>query len=245
MARTNTNAELFKALSQFGMMTDSTAGLDTTFSAGEAVAQTTLSLTSKVGAAASDYVRLGHSGRMEVGQIESVSTAANEITLKSKIAYAHVALEVVHELDRTNLGDLSDDGVTLEVTADRTRIDAATKRHGYAYNINHTEYRVTTALENLSNENILASLGIADSEVHGAGSTADPYVSDATPANLDTIDPVHFYARGTLGNGDIVEIQFWDCRIDPSKSVTLARGQDAPLQLVFNTQHFRWLNPVA
>jgi len=244
MARTNTNAELFKALSQFGMMDDSTAAskVSTTLSAAYAAGVSTVKIASAVGGTALDYIRIGPSGVMEVAQIETASTSA---VLVSKTAYAHAAGETVLELTRTILGDLSDDGVVVDVAADRTRIDAATRRHAYDYNINHTEYKATVNLENLSDENVLTSLGIPETNRHGAGTAADPYVADATPANLDTIKPVHFWARGTLGNGNTVEVQMWDCRIDPSKSVKFARGQDAPLQLVFNSQHVRWLNPVA
>ncbi|MFA6044193.1 MAG: hypothetical protein WC718_04355 [Phycisphaerales bacterium] len=244
MARTNTNAELWKALSQFGMMDDSTAAskVNTTLSAAYAAGVSTIKIASAVGATALDYIRIGPSGVMEVAQLETNTTNP---ALVSKIAYAHASGETVKELTRTILGDLSDDGVQVEITADRTRIDAATRRHAYDHNINHTEYRVTVAMENLSDENVLTSLGIPESNRHGAGTAADPYVADATPANLDTINPVHFWCRGTLGNGNTVEVQMWDCRIDPSKSITFARGQDAPAQLVFNTQHIRWLNPVA
>lgn len=247
MARTNTNAELFKALSQFGMITDKSTGaatLNTTVASASVVGAATIKLAAKTGAstAGGDYVRIGPSGVMEVAKLEA--TPSTNMPLVSKLAYAHAAAETVRELTRTDIGDLSDDGVAQDVSADRTRIDAATRRHGYDYNINHTEYKVTVSLENLSNENVAAALGMADSVVHGAGTTADPYVVDMTPNTLDTQEPVHFWARGTLGNGNTVEIQWWDCRVDPSKTVTLARGKDAPMQLVFNASHFRWINPV-
>jgi len=179
---------------------------------------------------------------MEGAKIEA--PASTNMPLVSKLAYAHAVSEVVRELDRTDLGDLSDDGVQDETAVDRTRIDAATKRHAYDYNINHSEYKVTVNLENLSNENVLTAFGIPETNVHGAGTTADPSVADVRPNDLDTISPVHFWARGTLGNGNIVEVQYFDCKIDPSKSITYARGQDAPLQVVFNAAHRRWINPV-
>lgn len=244
MARKNTNAELWKALSQFGMMDDSTGTfMNTTLSSSEAEGQSALSVVITTNGSSGDYFRLGDQGNYEVCQIETATTVV--ITCKSNIAYGHASGEAVVELTRTDLGDLTDDGVVWEVAADRTRIDAATQRHAYTYNINHTEYRVTVNLENLSDENVLTSLGIPESNLHGAGTTADPKVADLTPDDMNTIDPLHFWARGTLGNGNTVEVQFWDCEIDPSKSVTFARGQDAPMQMVFNTQHIRWLNPVA
>jgi len=244
MARTNTNSELWKALSQFGMMVESTATFDLEVSATSSVGQDSFTVVTSTAASTGSYVQIGVTGSYDVGKIEALSTADVGFTLHSDAAYTHSTGEHAIALSRTNLGDLSDDGVAFDVAADRTRIDAATRRHGYDYNINHTEYKVTVALENLSNENILASVGIADASVHGAGSTADPSVMDWTPASLDTQSPVHFWARGTLGNGNTVELQWWDCRVDPSKTITLARGKDAPAQLVFNAQHYRWINPV-
>jgi len=248
MARTNSNAELFKALSQFGKMTNKSTGattLRTTVASASVVGATTIKLAAKTGASTGggDYVRIGSPGVMEIAKTEGAST---NLPLVSKMAYAHAIGELVWELDRTNLGDLSDDGVQLDVAVDRTRIDAATRRHGYDYNINHSEYKVTVSLENLSCENLLAAVGIADSAMHGAGTSTplDPYVVDWTPASLSGESPVGFWARGTLGNGATVELQFWDCKVDPSKSIGLARGQDAPAQLVFNAAHWRWINPV-
>ena len=243
MARLNTNAELWGALSQFGIMTDSTAGVDTTLSSSAAEGATSLTPASVAGASTlGDYIRVGSRGNYEVAQIESASTVA--FTLKSKLAYDHSTGEAVHELDRTDLGDTSDDGVQVEVQADRTRIDSATQRHAYDWNINHTNYRCTVNLENLSPENFLTALGITDDNVHGAGTTADPYVSDWTPDDIDGMDPVHFWARGTRKNGDVVEVQFWNARIDPTKTMTFARGQDAPAALVFDCSHVRVLQPV-
>jgi len=244
MARSNTNAELFKALSQFGRMATSTATFDMEVSATSSVGASTFTVATSTIASTGSYVQIGVSGSYDVGKIEALSTADTGFTLHSKAAYIHSTGEHAIALSRTNLGDLDDNGVQHDVAADRTRIDAATKRHGYDHNINHTEYKVTVALENLSVDNVAAALGIPDAGVTGAGSTADPYVTDMTPDDFDTISPVHFWARGTMGNGNTVEIQWWDCRIDPSKSVQLARGQDAPMSFSFNAQHFRWLNPV-
>ena len=244
MARTNTNAELFKALTQFGMMDDSTGSpVSTTLSAAEAVGQTAIGVAAITNGAAGDYVRIGDDANYEVAQIEATASGPT-FTMKSGIAYAHDAGEAVVELTRTDLGDLSDDGVSVEPVGDRERIDFATQRHYGDYNIRHTDFSVTVNLENLSPENMGTVMGIPDTNVTGAGTTADPHVTDWTPDNIDSIDPVHFWARGTLGNGQTVEVQFWDCRIDPSKTVTLARGQDAPMTLTMNTRHVRWLRNV-
>lgn len=243
MARTNTNAELWAALSQFGYMDDSTGGVDTTLGTSEAEGESALTVATISTGNAGEYVRIGASGNSEVAQVEVDTTVL--MTMKSNIAYGHSSGEPVVGLTRTDLGDTTDDGVQWEVVADRTRIDAATQRHSYAHHINHTEYRVTVALENLSNENMAVMMGIPESLNHGAGTTADPDIVDWTPDDIDTIDPLHFWARGTLKNGTLIEMQAWDCDLDPSKTFQIARGQDAPGQIVFNTRHIRWINPAS
>lgn len=244
MARLNTNAELWKALTQFGVNFDSTGSpLSTTLSAAEAVGQTTISVAAVTNGVAGDYVRIGDDANYEVAQIEATA-AGPAFIMKSPIAYAHDSGEAVVEINRTDLGDVSDDGVSVEAIADRERIDFATQRHFGDYNIRHTDFRITANLENLSPENMATVMGIADSKVLGAGTTADPSVTDWTPDDFDTIDPVNLWARGTLGNGQTVEVQFWDARIDPSVTMQLARGQDAPIQMTFNTRHVRWLRNV-
>lgn len=244
MTRLNTNAELWKALTQWGRMSDLTStGLTTTLSAAEAVGQSTIGVAAVAGGAAADYVRIGDDKNYEVAQIEATASGP-AFVMKTPIAYAHDSGEAVVELTRTDLGDISDDGVSVEPVGDRERVDFATQRHYGDYNIRHTDYRVTASLENMSPENIAAVMGIADANVLGAGTTADPHVTDWTPDNIDSIDPMHFWARGTLGNGQTVEVQFWDVRVDPSKTIQLARGQDAPMQLAFNSRHIRWLRNV-
>ncbi len=243
MARLNTNAELWKALTQFIVMIDSTATpLSTTLANAIAVGGTAANLTSATNASTDDYIRVGNDAIYEVAQLEGSTTAG---TTKSGFAYAHAAGLAVVELRRIDAGDISDDGISVSSVADRERIDVSTQRHAYDWNVRHTDFEITANLENLSPENFMLVQGILDSSVTGAGTTADPDVSDWTPENFDSIDPIHFAARGTLGNGNTVEVQFWDCRVNPTATITLARGQDAPLQLVFNPRHVRWLNPVA
>ena len=241
MARVNNNSELWAALSQFGYAYDSTKTALTMAKAAAAGA-TTIKLSAATGlsTAGGDWLRVGDDSNYEMCKTEIATTSP---TLVSGLAFAHSSAEVVHFLTRTNVGDVSDEGVSDEISADRTQINAATQRHAYDHHINHTNYRVTVNLENLSVENWAVTAGILESNITGAGTTADPHVVDFTPDDLDGYDPLFFWARGTLKNGNNVEIQWWDCRIDPTKTVTYARGQDAPLQLAFDCAHRRILYP--
>ena len=242
MARVNNNSELWGTLSQFGYAYDSTAG-STGLTLSSAITSGAIAAVSSSGQSTGAYYRMGDDSNYEMCQVETPSSLG--FTAFSNFAFDHASGETVLLLARTNLGDVSDEGVSDEISADRSQINAATQRHAYDHHINHTNYRVTVNLENLSMENWAFASGILESNITGAGTTADPYVVDFTPDNLDAYDPLFFYARGTLKNGNNVEIQWWDCRIDPTKTTQYARGQDAPLQLTFDAAHRRILYPVA
>lgn len=243
MPRLNTAAEVWSRLTQFGYMYDSTVAgfVNTTLSS--TVGTSGASLTVAAGSTAKDgsYIRIGPNGGASVAQIESGTSVA--FTLKSQIGEIHSTGEAVVELRRIDLGPTSDDGVSLEVQSERTTVNFGTQRHAGVHHVAHTDYQCQVGLEALSLENMMVSLGINENRVHGAGSTADPYVADWTPDNIDEVKPLHFWARGALHDGSVVEVQFWDCDFDPAKTMALARGRDAPLGFTFNARHIRILDP--
>jgi hypothetical protein len=245
MARINTNAELWHVLTEFGYMYDST-GAATNLTSTVAAGSSSLSVagTTQFSTGAQEYIRIGPSGGSEVGRVETFTTVA--ITLVSQTALDHSSgtiLGPVQILQRVNLGDISDAGVTLDVETDRTPINVATRRHRYATHTAHSNYRGSVQLENISMENLLTAMGIDESLLHGAGTVADPTVADWTPDLIDSVDPVAFYAVGALKDGTVVEVQWFDCDWDPTKTWTIARGQDAPLDFAFDAQWMRIINP--
>jgi hypothetical protein len=245
MARLNTNAELFAKLTLFGVMQDSTSGLSAVIStgAGPAAGGSTFGVSATATGSTGVYIRIGPAGGAEIGQVEAGTSLA--VTLKSQVLEAHSSGEAVVQQLRTDLGDIQDDGVQSDIQADRNRIDVATKRHRYAWHIQHTDYVMTVGLENWSAENLLASMAIPESNIHGAGSAADPTVVDWDPELIDTISPLHFYAQGAFKDGRTLEVQWWDVNIDPAKSFNMARGQDAPLTLAFTARMQRFLFPIS
>lgn len=244
MARKNTNAELFSHVTQFGYLADKSTGAATFITtlattAPAAGTSLTVAAASTIQATTGNLGYVGDAGNVEMFKLEAISTA-DVLTLVSGLAYDHSTGEAVKELTRTNMGDISDDGVQVEVSADRNAINVATERHTYHHHIAHTDYQVTVQLENLSDENLYVMMGIPEATA-GLGTAADPHVIDWMPDEIDTIDPLFFYMTGVLKGGDLVEIQFMDCRLDPTKTITFARGQDAPAQIVFNTRLHRFM----
>lgn len=243
MARLNTNAELWAYISQFGVMWDSTSGLSTTVSTGGiAAGSSTLPLEASSTGSTGSYIRIGPRGGTEVAKVEAGSSVS--ATLQSFVAEPHSSGSPVVELIRTDLGDISDQGINVDVTADMTTINVATQRHAYGHHVAHTDYACVVQLENLSWENLLVAMGIPEANLHGGSSVADPNVADWISDQIDTITPLQFYGVGALKDGTAVEVQFFDCDFNPNKTFNMARGQDAPLEFTFYARIIRWLNPV-
>jgi len=248
MTRLNTNAELWSHLSNFYVLWDSTSGVSTTVdSTGvdvAASASTCPTAATAVGfsTAGTDYARIGPRGGACWALIEAATTTG--ITGVSQWGEALSHGDPVVQQIKTNLGDIADSGVSVDVTADVTTINAATQRHAYAHHVAHTDYACTVQLENLSIENLLVAMGINDDAKHGGGTTADPNVADWLSDNIDTINPLAFVAEGTRKDGTNMTVEFWDCDFNPAKTIALARGQDAPAEFTFFARMIRWKHPV-
>lgn len=249
MARLNTNAELWATLTQFGVIRDSTvAALALASTVAPAAGSTSVILSSAAtGLSTGDEIRLGPTGGAQVALVVAISTtgATDALSFRSPLAEALLGGSPVVKVTRTDLGDLMDDGVQLEVQSDIQTINAATQRNAYAHHVAHTDGLVTVGLENISWENLLASVGDDEANIKGGTTASDPTVVDWLPDNFDTVKPIHFYAQGTLKDGTSVEVQFFDCDIDPAKTMNLARGQDAPLNLGYYPRVIRWIKPLA
>jgi hypothetical protein len=252
MARLNTNAELWSHLSNFYVLWDSTSGVSTTVdSTGVDIAATASTMPTSASATGLStgvsYIRVGARGGAIWALVDAGTTGAGgtgTITARSQWAEAITDNEPVVEQVKTDLGDISDAGISLDVTSDMTTINVATQRHAYAHHVAHTDYACTVQLENLSIENLLVSMGMNDSNLHGAGTTADPNVADWLSANIDTINPLAFLAEGTRKDGTNMSVEFWDCDFDPAKTIAIARGQDAPVEFTFFARVIRWKHPV-
>lgn len=247
MTRLNTNAELWSHLSNFYILYDSTSGVSTTVDSTAADVAATASTCGTAGTSTAlstgtSYVRIGPRGGAVWALVEATSTAG--FTAVSQFGEALSHGDAVVEQIKTDLGDIADSGISVDVTGDITTINVATQRHAYAHHVAHTDYACTVQLENLSIENLLTSMGIGDSAMHGGGTTADPNVADWLSDSIDTINPLAFIAEGTRKDGTNMRVEFWDCDFNPSKTFPLARGQDAPVEFMFYARNIRWSHPV-
>ena len=242
MARLNTNEELWVACSEAGFIrTPATPSGNTTTDAVLAAGDSVMSVVSETGFATDDILRVSSGNEMEIGFVETV--AAGSITLKSNIAFAHLSGVVVTSMERVNLGAVSDDGITRESSVERTEIRAATQAGVYATLITNANARIAWNLLNHSMENVLWALGMDETNISGAGTSADPTVADIDPDLFDELQNVAVYFAGSLKDGTTIEIQGWDADFDPNQSITYLRGQAVTLPFAADVKHIRYYDP--
>lgn len=243
MARKNTNEELWTVCSEFGVLRDATAGTpgDTTTDAAASAGDTSISVVSETDFSVGDWIRIDGGNKMEVQKV--LTTAAGTINLEDQLAFDHVSGIAVKELERVILGDITDDGVTRDTEVETAEIRAATQAGTYATLTVNVSGQISAALLNHSPENLLASLGIAETELRGTGGTSDPWITDIDFNNIGTVINEALYLTGAMNDGTTVEIQGWGVEWEGTQSINYVRGGTVSLPVVANVKHFRYYMP--
>ena len=246
MARRRTNAELWASISGVGVIRDKASGhLNTTLSAAITAGVTVIPVTAGTNSANGDIIRIGNEDNYEVGVIES-GGGTTSLTLVSPTAYAHAAAEPVVEQEKVLLGDTTDQGIGVEIQAERNQVNAATKRAALAHLIGQVNARLSFGVLNHSLENLLTAVGASDTLL-GAGTAADPFIADWDFDDFDTVSFYSMYFTGALKSGEVVEIQAWRASFDPNKAIQYARGaaDGAPIPYAVDVKHVRYIMPAA
>lgn len=225
--RLNTAAELWNFLSEVGVIVDVSAGQSTTTDTAAAAGDALLSVVSETGFLAGDLIRVGSGETLEVHEVEAVS--AGQIDLKATLEYAQASGVAVVEQVKINLGHASEAGVTWNVTEDVFEIRASTTKLVLSRRTTGITETIgwSGILWNLSN--IAIAFGVDESNVGGAGTSADPYFFRVNPDELNTLLNASLYARGSREDGDIIEMRGWNCIFDLNKTATHARNTVAEL----------------
>lgn len=236
MPRANNPSEVFARLDEAGYIRDVDAGASTTLSndvTGDSSTKT-LEVGDASGFEVDDLVRIETGTRMEVQKVNAIDTAASPqtITLDSQVAYDHASGDAVVEQEKVVLGDVTDDGVTEDVTADRNEITVATRSSVYTRLINQVDARIEFSVQNLNVENYLISVGITDANVTGTGGVDDKNQAVRDGAEvISGLSDISIYFMGTMDDGDTVEVQGWNALIDPNVTSTYDTGSGAPVPI--------------
>lgn len=228
MARTRKKGELFSHLTQMGVYRAGGGG-NTNFTGGTAPAGVTAITVSVItGFTVGQVIALGSGENVELNVVQS-APSGNNIPLRFPTAFAHETLEPVLGQVLTDLGHLSDDGVSIAVSGDDNAIMSATRRQVLGYLQGHTEQTFECSLEGFNLENIATALGIAETAITGAGTSSSPnrLVTDA--AKFRTENDLCFEASGVRKDGTIVVAQFWGVELDQAALTTALKRGDAAL----------------
>lgn len=226
MARLNTSAELWDAVSEVGYFND-TAGGSTTVDASSPADAPTLNVASETGYVAGEFGRVGSGETLEVFEVEAV--AAGIITTKTNLAYTHAVNEVVEKQVKVIMGHISEGGVQANVAEDVFEISAATSALVLARRTTRVTQTISWASILFSLENLAVAFGIAETRVSGAGTAADPSVFRTIAADFNTLKNTSLYFLGALEDGSTFEIRGWNARYDLNKTSTFARNAVAEI----------------
>ena len=245
MARLNSSDELWTEVTEGGFIKDqpTTPASSTIATTALIVGDTAVEVAAASTFANDDLIRIGTGSSMEVGQIEA-GGGTTSLTLYSGVVLAHAIGEPVFEQVKVDLGDISEDGVTRETSVDRNEFRVATQAGNYAVLISNAGARISWNLVNHSLENVLASLGIDETNITGAGSAADPFVGHVDPDAFNELLNHSLYFIGALKDGTQYEIRGFNCDFDANQTMTYARGNPALLPMAADVQRFVYITPL-
>lgn len=236
MPRANNASEVFARLSEAGYIRDASGGGSTTLDSAVTAdgANKTVDVVDASGFSVDDLVRLGTEGTLEVHKVNATDTGSspNTITFDSVIAFDHDSGATVQGQEKVVLGEVTDDGITEDITADRNDINVATRSPVYTRLITAVDARLEFSVENVNVDNYLFSVGVPEDQLTGSGtqSSMDQAVLDGAEI-IDGRDNISVYFTGVMDDGDSVEVHGWNAFIDPNRSRTWNTGTGAPIPM--------------
>lgn len=219
MARNRNNSQIFDALSSVGIMRlkASTPG-DTTVQTAFAAGVTSFDVAAIANFASGDLIRVGSGSEQEVAKING-APAGNTITVTHAMAFAHDAAEDVEEIEETDLGPTTDDGVETDAEGTFEGIFAGTRRQVMAYRGAQYAPVIRFSLLETCLENLAVAHGMTEAQVTGSGTSATPHRLVLDPAKFGLDINAVFYFKGlmhdTLTN---VLVRAWGCEVDWTKA---------------------------
>lgn len=244
MARLNSPLEVFKQLTAVGLLRDSTDSdaASTTMDDAAAAGATSLPVTSESDFSQGMLIRIGSGDTMEENVVES--TAAGSLTLRLPLLRAHSSGEAVVERERVELGEPSEDGVTVNTEGTVEELPIATSRTPYLRQLIAAAFQMTFSIVNFNLENLAVAHGAPETGITGSGTDSSPYALGLIDSVLNTATNISFWAQGVVQNGTTYEVQVFAVEMSASVSLNLRIGVGAGA-IPFDAQGkgFRWTRP--
>jgi hypothetical protein len=215
MPRSNNFAEVFHRLTSWKKYTPLSGGAtDTT---AEAITRdlADVDLVSGTGFTNGDYILISGSGGMELSKIQTVSV--NNLLFDRPVLIPQDIGATVDEALESNLGHVSEEGITFGATQTVTPVRAATSATPLGYLTEAAELTFSGILLGDNNLNFLYAFGALEDE-EGVGSAADPYATVVDGTTVSTEVAHALRATGSLHGGAVIEVDFLGITIEVNVS---------------------------
>jgi hypothetical protein len=234
MARAGTNIEVIKDITQAGYIMDASGGGNSTLTVAvtqaqaDAKTQVTVTVASATGFLAGDLIRLGSANLLEENIVDSI--AANVLTLRMPVVYAHAIGEAAVERIKVPLGEVLPGTFKVTPNATYNQIKTDTTKGVYITLYTDAMFTANVSIINHSLENLAFAHGLGEGTtvITGAGTTASPRRLVLTTQNLMQLQNISLYCVGHRSDGVTQEQQIWSVDLTPNGDRTYATGTGVP-----------------
>ena len=125
------------------------------------------------------------------------------------------------------LGELAEDGLTLDAEAQETEVNSGSQRDVYARLVGRSSQSLSGTLLNLSIPNFAFVFGLDEDagNITGTGTAGDPYILTVDAEKFGEQPARLYYAQGLRKNGDVIRLEATARVRAPAVNTSLAQGQ--------------------
>lgn len=236
--RLNSGLELFKKLDTLQVFRQA-ASVQTTAAAAYTAGQATLNFTSTTGFTAADAIIAAGASGSELLAISAV-TPSTAVPLVQFALVANPSGTVLYRATAASLAHISEGGIQLGGSAPLVAINSALQSQPLGYLYGYGELQASLSLLGMNGLNLQTLFGITESEL-GAGTSASPYGVAVLGASIGSQGIQCVRATGTRLDGQTIQVDFNDVKIEPQGTINFQRtaAAEMPLNMRFTSLTFR------
>lgn len=225
--RANDNTELFRRLTQVGIIRDATGTFgSSTLSGAEARGSAAVDVAAITNFSDTDLIRIGSGSALEENEVAG-APAGSTITLAAITDRDHMAGEAVVERNRVNIGHVEEGGITIAQSHETFEVRAATSQTPLIRRTTNVPQDITFPGLNFSVENLALACGLDEAAAQtavGSGTAVAPYRVRWNADFMEALQNISLYASGVLEGGDFIEVLGFGLEFDLNKNIQLAQN---------------------
>lgn len=226
-SRANDSTELWKELTEVGIIRDATGTFgSSTLSGAETRGAATVDVAAITNFDDADLIRIGAGSSLEENEV-SGTPAGSTITLAAVTDHDHAAGAEVVERRRIMIGHVAEGGISVAQQQETFEVRAATAASPLVRRTTSVPQDISFPSLNLSAKNLALAVGMDEEDAAvaiGTGTAADPYRIRWNPDFMEALTNVSLYASGLLEGGDFIEMLGFNLQFDLNKNMNMSRN---------------------